>query len=76
MSGSEIMVDPDLGTVVLNDTDVSTDAVFSALSEQHPELAALTRWGQQITGGARIPGNGGGCGFPSSVFGNPGRTDD
>ena len=56
MSGSEIMVDPDLGTVVLNDTDVSTDAVFSALSEQHPELAALTRWGQQITGGARTGG--------------------
>jgi uncharacterized membrane protein YgcG len=56
MSGSEIMVDPDLGTVVLNDTDVSTDDVFSALSVQHPELAALTRWGQQVTGAARQGG--------------------
>lgn len=50
------MVDPDLGTVVLNDTDVSTDDVFSAFNSQHPELAALTRWGQQVTGAARQGG--------------------
>ena len=56
MSGSEHMVDPDLGTVVLNDTDVTTDAVWSAFQDQHPELAALTRWGQNVTGGARRGG--------------------
>jgi len=50
------MVDPDIGTVVLNDTDVSSDDVFSALNEQHPEVAALTRWGQQISGGGRAGG--------------------
>ncbi len=53
MSGSEHMVgDPDLGSIILNDTDVTTDDVWSAFSDQHPELAALTRWGQNVTGGA------------------------
>ena len=56
MSGSEHMVDPDLGTIVLNETNVSTDAVWSSFQDQHPELAALTRWGQSVTGGARRGG--------------------
>ncbi len=45
MSGTEMMFDPEIGSVeILNDTDVPTDAVFSALNDQQPEVAALVRW--------------------------------
>lgn len=47
MSGSEILVDKDVGTVILNETEIANDAVMDALVRQHPEMAAMVRWGAQ-----------------------------
>lgn len=55
-AGTEMMHDPEMGTVIINDTDVSDDAVFSAFVDQHPELAALTRWGNNAVGASRRGG--------------------
>lgn len=45
--GSEQMFDASSGHTVINDTDISSDDVFHALSEQHPEIASLVRWGSE-----------------------------
>lgn len=44
-SGSEHWFDVETGSVVLNDTGVSNDEIFSAMRQQHPEVAQLIRWG-------------------------------
>ena len=41
---TEIMTDKELGTVVLNDSEIATNDVMKFLGEQEPELAALVRW--------------------------------
>lgn len=38
------------GVVVMNETDVPTPEVMAALYAQHPEIAAITRWRQDIRG--------------------------
>lgn len=43
--GSEHMVDPIFGSYVINDTDIDNSEVIKALQSDHPELAALVRWG-------------------------------
>lgn len=43
--GSEVMYDPELGAQVINESGVSTDGVIAAVMDQHPEMAALVRWG-------------------------------
>lgn len=54
-SGSEHIYDPELGVQIINDTDVDDGEIFKALSEQHPEVAALARWGSSV----HNPGRGG-----------------
>ena len=42
--GSEHMVDPEMGAVVLNDTTIPDEDVMEALKNQHPEFQAIQRW--------------------------------
>lgn len=43
--GSEGYYDPETGTtVLLNDTGIDDSQIIAALNDQHPEIAALTRW--------------------------------
>lgn len=44
LQGSSHWYDPMSGATILNESAVSSDAVMSALSEQHPEFASLIRW--------------------------------
>lgn len=41
-----VLLDPlgDAGATVINETGVDNNEVFGALQQQHPEVAALTRW--------------------------------
>lgn len=41
---NEIEVDRDGSSVVMNDSGIPDEAVARAMREQHPEIAALTRW--------------------------------
>lgn len=50
LQGSEHWFDPSTGAVVLNDSAVPTGEAWTALNEQHPEVAALVRWGNSISG--------------------------
>lgn len=50
-SGSEIWHDPENGTFAVNSSGYSTDIVMSQLTEQHPEIAQLVRWGNQTRRG-------------------------
>lgn len=54
--GSEFVYDPELGAAFINETTIPNSDVFQAVSEQHPELAALSRWGSRVSN----PGRGGG----------------
>lgn len=45
--GSEAYVERDQATVILNDTEISSNDVMDALRTQHPEVAALVRWGTE-----------------------------
>jgi hypothetical protein len=51
--GSEIQYDPDFGSdiTIMNDTDIADSDVIQAINDQHPELAALTRWSQTMQSG-------------------------
>lgn len=47
--GTEFMFDPESDSVqILNDSGVSNEAVFSALQDQNPEVAALVRWSSDM----------------------------
>lgn len=48
--GTEVQFDPEYGSdiTIINDTDIPDADVFKAINEQHPELAALTRWSQNM----------------------------
>jgi hypothetical protein len=60
VSGSEHWFDTETGTnIVLNDTSVPTGEVISALSQQHPELAALSRWYSNTNSGVGSERRGG-----------------
>jgi hypothetical protein len=48
-NGSEMMFDPQLGSTILNETTVPTDAIMGAMVDQHPELASLVRWSNQVS---------------------------
>lgn len=41
---TEVMHDPEHGSIVLNESLIDTGAAMSALSKQHPEVAALVQW--------------------------------
>lgn len=41
---TEIMTDKEMGTVVLNDTEISNDVIMKHLGDQAPEVAAMVRW--------------------------------
>lgn len=43
--GSEVLYDPELGAQIINESGVSTDNVIAGIMDQHPEMAALVRWG-------------------------------
>lgn len=46
---TEFMFNPETDSVeVLNDTGVPNEAVFSALNDQNPEVAALVRWSSEM----------------------------
>lgn len=42
------MLDRDGHVEIINSSDVATENVISALAEEHPEVATMMRWGQQI----------------------------
>lgn len=46
--GSEHWYDAETGAVVINETTVPSEEVFSALRNHNPEVAALVRWGSSI----------------------------
>jgi len=48
MAGSETMVDRDTGVQVINETAIPTEAAMGALAQQHPELALLVNWSNNI----------------------------
>jgi len=48
---TEVWVDSESGTAVYNETETATEMVMSALTEQHPEIASMVRWGSQIRRG-------------------------
>src|SRR3954468_14247646 len=51
--GTEGVVgDPEYGTMIFNESHLSDDEVRGALMEQHPELAAIARWSNDVQGGA------------------------
>lgn len=52
---TEVMHDAEHGSIVLNESLVDSNAVMKALSEQHPEVAALAQWAGNLqpTGGQR-----------------------
>lgn len=45
--GSETAVDAS-GVHIINETDISMDTVMNALGQQHPELAALVDWSNNV----------------------------
>ena len=47
--GSEHWYDASSGAVILNDSDVSTDAAFAAMAQQHPEMRQLAAWAGQTS---------------------------
>ncbi len=49
IQGSEQWFDPENGSVILNETEVSTSDVMSALSGHSPEMAAIARWAGEST---------------------------
>jgi hypothetical protein len=69
--GSEVLVDPEMGTVVLNDTSVSTSDVMTGLMSQHPEIASLMRWGNST----QAVGRGGGI-FQRDRYVTPAKIFD
>lgn len=52
---TEVMHDPEHGSVILNESLVDSGAAMSALTKQHPEVAALVQWAGNMrpTGGQR-----------------------
>lgn len=51
--GSDAWYDPAEGTVqIINESGITDREVFTALSQQHPEMAALTRWVNNTNGRA------------------------
>lgn len=46
--GSNHWFDASTGAVILNETDLPMDRIASSIGEQHPELATLVRWGNQV----------------------------
>lgn len=43
--GSEHWFDAESGATIINETTIPNSEVFAALNQQHPEVAALVRWG-------------------------------
>lgn len=52
VGSSGVVGDPEYGTMIFNETELADDDVFSALRDQHPEIAAMTRWTSDVTGGS------------------------
>lgn len=49
--GSDVWYDTELGATVVNDTGVDSREVMQAFRRQHPEMAALSNWANDTTGG-------------------------
>ena len=44
-----IWIDPGSGLAIANQTDTPNAAISAAFMDQHPELASLVRWGNQVS---------------------------
>jgi hypothetical protein len=69
--GSGVLLDPELGAWVENETDVPTSEVMRAMSRQDRQiLHTFGLWAEEVTGGGFAGGNGGGAGgYPEGDLG-------
>ena len=51
--GSEVEYDPEYGIAVINDTEVSTEDIRTAIESQAPEIAVLRKWSMSSQGSGR-----------------------